>query len=181
MEFIALRRASGFTLVEVVTVIVILGVLSVVAVGKFRDLGEAAENAKVDTIFASVNGYIASLNGIRYTLAGSPNNTTYVDIDGISLRYRNGLARNTLNASHVPPGTPNRNNQATRFWYMIFSAPPPVIARNDTSSAGWAMYTGTAQCGINRSRCWKYRRAGTELAVITYEFASGSTTLVKNF
>ena len=30
-------------------------------------------------------------------------------------------------------------------------------------------------------RCWKYRRAGTELAVITYEFTNGTTTLVKNF
>lgn len=63
----------------------------------------------------------------------------------------------------------------------MFSVPPPVIARNDSSSTGWAMYTGNANCGINRSRCWKYRRAGTELAVITYEFNNGTTTLVKNF
>jgi hypothetical protein len=40
---------------------------------------------------------------------------------------------------------------------------------------------GVAYCGVNRSRSRKYRRAGTELAVITYEFTNGTTTLVKNF
>ncbi len=43
------------------------------------------------------------------------------------------------------------------------------------------MYTGNAQCGVIRSRCWKYRKQGTELAVITYEFTNGSVSLVKNF
>ena len=161
--------------------IVLLGILGTVALGKFENLGDSAENAKVDTIFATVEGYLLRLNSLRYTLAGSPDNSTYVDIDGVDLRYRNGFARNTQTNSHVPVGTPNRNNQATRFWYMIFSSPPPVITRTDTSSVGWAMYTGNANCGVIRSRCWKYRRNGTELAVITYEFTTGTTTLVKNF
>ncbi len=171
----------AFTLVELVTVIALLGIVGVVALGKFQDLSSAAENAKVDSIFASVSRSLSATNSYRYVLAGSPNNATYVDLDGISVRFFNGNLRNMQTNAHVPPGTPNRNNQATRFWYLIFATPPPVIARNDNSSAGWAMYTGNANCGINRSRCWKYRRAGTELAVITYEFTNGTTTLVKNF
>jgi len=175
------HKQPGFTLVELVVVIVLLGILGSVVLGKYQDLGDAAENAKVDTIFATASRYLSNLNSMRYTLAGSPDNATFVTIDGVSVNYRNGLIRRTQNSAHVPAGTPNRNNQATRFWYMIFSVPPPVIARTDNSSAGWAMYNGTAGCGINRSRCWKYRRAGTELAVITYEFTNGTTTLVKNF
>jgi len=159
----------------------VLGIVSAIVLGKLQNLSTAAEDAKVNMIFATVSGSLNRLNSIDYALEGSPNNATYVDLDGISARYFNGSLRNMQNAAHLPPGTPNRNNQATRFWYLMFSAPPPVIARNDTSGAGWAMYTGNANCGINRSRCWKYRRAGTELAVITYEFNNGTTTLVKNF
>lgn len=176
-----LSRQSGFTLVELVVVIVVLGIVSTVALGKFEDLSDDAEHAKVDMIHATAANYLNKLNAMRYALAGSPNNTTYVTVDSVSIRYRNGLVRNTQTAAHVPVGTPNRNNQATRFWYMMFGAPPPVIARTDTSNTGWAMYTGNAQCGVIRSRCWKYRRAGTELAVVTYEFTNGTITVVKNF
>ena len=177
----AIQKQSGFTLVELIVVIVLLGIVGGVALGKFENLSDAAENAKVDTIFATVSNSLNKINSINYALEGSPNNSTYVDLDGINVRFFNGSLRNTQTNAHVPPGTPNRNNQATRFWYLLFSAPPPVIGRNDNSSAGWAMYTGAANCGVNRSRCWKYRRAGTELAVITYEFNAGTTTLVKNF
>ena len=94
--------------------------------------------------------------------------------------FRNGYVRNTQTNAHVPPGTPYRNNQATRFWYMMFSVPPPVIGRNNNNSVGWAMYT-IASCGAGASRCWKYRRNGTELAVITYVITDGNLSLLKNF
>ena len=181
MVKIPISRYSGFTLVELIVVIVILGILGTVALGKFEDLSDDAESAKVGMIFATASSYLNKMNSIRYALEGSPNNTAFVTIDGVSVRFFNGSVRNTQTNAHVPVGTPNRNNQTTRFWYMMFSVPPPVIGRNDNSSAGWAMYTGAANCGVNRSRCWKYRRAGTELAVITYEFTNGTTSLVKNF
>ena len=38
-------KSKGFTLVELVTVIVILGILGTVALGKFQDLSEDAHTA----------------------------------------------------------------------------------------------------------------------------------------
>lgn len=175
------NQQSGFTLVELVVVIVILGIVGVVALGKFEDLSDDAENAKVDYIFSIVETELGKINSFEYVLAGSPDNTTFVPIRGVNTRFRNGLVRNMQTFTHVPAGTPNRGNQATRFWYLMFEVPPPVIARNDTTSTGWAMYTGNAQCGAGQTRCWKYRRQGTELAVITYRFLNGNITLVKNF
>jgi hypothetical protein len=121
------------------------------------------------------------LNGGCYVIAGSPDNATFVTIDGVSMRFFNARVRNTQTNAHLPPVTPNRNNQATRVWYMMFSLPPPVIGRNANNSIGWAMYTGNGGCGLGSSRCWKYHRNGDELAVITYQLTTGNLTLVKSY
>ena len=56
------NRESGFTLIELVMVIVILGILSAVAVPKFQDLTEQAKNAAT----AGVIGGVRSGIGIWY-------------------------------------------------------------------------------------------------------------------
>lgn len=46
----AVNSDKGFTLIELIMVIVILGVLGGVAIGKFGDLKERAKQAKVDSM-----------------------------------------------------------------------------------------------------------------------------------
>ena len=118
---------------------VVLGILGVTALGKFQDLSNEAQHVMVNTIHLNVKNYLNSVNTLRYPLEGSPDNSTYVMIDGVDVRFRNGLLRNARNPNNVPPGIPQRGNQATRLWYMAFNVPPPVISRNDTSSTGWAI------------------------------------------
>jgi prepilin-type N-terminal cleavage/methylation domain-containing protein len=54
----ALTRRSGFTLIELITTVVLLGILSVTALGRYQDLSAAAENARVDAIYAMVGFYL---------------------------------------------------------------------------------------------------------------------------
>jgi MSHA pilin protein MshA len=57
-----LRKSAGFTLIELMSVIVILGVLAATAVPKFVDLSGAAKNAAVE----GVAGALASASSLNH-------------------------------------------------------------------------------------------------------------------
>ena len=64
-----MRKQAGFTLIELVMVIVILGILSAVALPKFVDLGSDARKAAMK----AVEGSMRSANSIIYAKAAVGN------------------------------------------------------------------------------------------------------------
>lgn len=65
------RSKNGFTLIELIIVIVILGILAVVAAPRFINLTDDADTAVVTTIAANFEKAVKDAN-IRWQMSGSP-------------------------------------------------------------------------------------------------------------
>ncbi len=87
------RREGGFTLIELIIVIVILGILAVVAVPKFLSLSADAEKGVAKGITAALRGSIQVLHS-RYLLAGTTYNATTVaaGVDAVDVTLGAGAA-----------------------------------------------------------------------------------------
>lgn len=80
-----IRDQRGFTLIEIVMVIVLLGVLAAIAIPKYIDLKTDAQNATADGIVASV----ASSAAIGYAKSAIAGTATYPDITDLNATYLN--------------------------------------------------------------------------------------------
>ena len=89
MKTIANRHA-GFTLVELITVIVILGILSAFAIPKFIDLSHDARKATVEAVRGAVKS-AANLVYAKSVLAGVQNKEfSSVNVNGTTITVNYG-------------------------------------------------------------------------------------------
>jgi prepilin-type N-terminal cleavage/methylation domain-containing protein len=78
-----IRDQQGFTLIEIVMVIVLLGVLAAIAIPKFVDLKRDAQEATADGIVAAVSSSAA----IGYAKAAIAGTATYPDMTDLDASY----------------------------------------------------------------------------------------------
>lgn len=136
---IEMKKQSGFTLIELVIVVVILGFLAVTAIPKFIDLTEQAQQANIEGMAGGFATGI-SLARAQWEAEARPednNGNNVINYDGTELMlttppansairpgYPIGLAANNPTAD----GTSMSAVQCIEVWQGILAQPPTISA-----------------------------------------------------
>lgn len=78
------NQQSGFTLIELVAVIVILSILAVTALPKFADLSGAAKQASTDAVAGNLASAMALNYGSALATASGVSGLTHVTVDDLT-------------------------------------------------------------------------------------------------
>ncbi|PXX89291.1 hypothetical protein DIT71_15425 [Marinobacter vulgaris] len=98
MTAISARKEKGFTLIELVMVIVILGILAAFALPRFADLSGDAEQASIEGARGSVKSAIGIVRAKALAEGLGSSSTGSVTLEGASISLEEGhLAATSLN------------------------------------------------------------------------------------
>ena len=145
-------RQQGFSLIELVIVIVILGLLAATAIPRFLNVTDDAENASLDGV---AGGLATAVGFVRAQWEVDGRNGSNVILDGstISLDERFGFPTGLISSGSITGGgntsVTGMDDLACQevFSSVLQSAPRNVLFNSDARSARYTVRVGGGQGG----------------------------------
>ncbi len=162
-----MKNSRGFTLIELVTVIVILGILAIFALPRFGNVTDQAHDASIEGVQGALASAVALVHA-QWVANGQP--TADPQRDNII-----GFGRGDIDVSSFgwPTGTSGSNNpsmdtiRCVELWYGVLQASAPSV-----DSSGNPDYLVAAPGG---DCVYTYNR-DTSASQIIYDADTGEVT-----
>jgi len=172
-----LRAVAGFTLIELVVVIVLLGILAVTVLPKFADLSGESEIAQVTGIATALK---SGVNIVRTTFISKGYTTRVQNLPG----YGTGNI-DTNNDGYpigIDKGNGNENigrgnNGCVGVWNGVLDSPPTVANGNNNQDYRSYRHTGNRVCSYVYRGNGDTGNQNTGLLVIKYDSRDGSVVV----
>lgn len=159
------QLSGGFTLIELVATIVLLGILGAVALPRFIDLGDEARKAVVQDAAAKLRTNITLIR----SKARLAENLGSCRSAGASFAYNGGEVCMEPDLTGYPIGTTGMSGVSTnseQLWELLITS--PRIKDSNSPTNGW-YETGAGGCGSTSfTYCWDFYSDGDRFRRLRY-------------
>ena len=189
------KKQQGFTIIELVVVILLLGILTATALPRFMDVTEDAHEAVVGAVTGGLGTSIA-LYRAQWYADGQPDTVTGGDFDGLVHRqgYPTGIAAYT---SSLTANSMTTSNMCVTIWEGLLqpSGRPSIVTKTAAATSLTTIWTPTSagadfvaylrNAAGERNVCnYAYvgQYSGTsfgDIPVIQYDVTEGSVSVVE--